>query len=356
MLKSKNAKKILQSQNKPNLDYLCPTRLQTRVNCLPYEKPAYNNTTFNEAVKALQSFTKVNNITDQVYLDFANFEEHYKFHAGKVENGSNETFKKMEELRWKNIIAPKILKFSKEYKIFEHIFPKKFKTKVQLTCNWQYTKWLGMYGHDVPPNWCLYSPTVNIVTNSPKEKLYTLMMTDLDRPYPKDGILEEWCHWKIVNIPVKERLEIRGGESVFLKSNPDNVNCFNLQTRFPFRPNQEKRKQVGDTIFPYIPPHPAHSNPRLTRRYLFTLIEQKELIDVEKYKNDLKLQSVKEYKKKNTVEELKEMEYVERGLFLPTWKYVTETKSKVVSNFFICFYNFSIRLPVMGLLDQAGIS
>jgi len=85
---------------------------------------------------------------------------------------------------------------------------------------------------------------------------------------------EEWAHWLITNIPITSRLVIPGGSSPFLdaKSN-ENGNSINNQ-------NHHEPNIPGDVIFPYIPPHPALSNPRKNHRYLFLALKQQKKIKI----------------------------------------------------------------------------
>lgn len=83
--------------------------------------------------------------------------------------------------------------------------------------------------------------------------MYTVIMTDLDRPNPEKGHYEEWCHWMVSDISVSNgRGVVDGGSSVL---NP--------------QPTSN-----GKTIIEYVPPHPAFSNPKKMHRYVFTVLRQ----------------------------------------------------------------------------------
>jgi hypothetical protein len=87
------------------------------------------------------------------------------------------------------------------------------------------------------------------------------------------------------NIPVEYRLEVDGGSSPFLS--PGKGHLVKDAHHIPEAPI-EPPLIPGETIFPYIPPHPPLSDPRKVHRLLFTLLESKnigEKIDVERIKS-----------------------------------------------------------------------
>ena len=49
---------------------------------------------------------------------------------------------------------------------------------VNMEVNFENTKWWGLYGHSIPSQWALYSPTLKIITGDEKTRYFTLMMMD----------------------------------------------------------------------------------------------------------------------------------------------------------------------------------
>jgi hypothetical protein len=56
------------------------------------------------------------------------------------------------------------------------------------------------------------------------------------------------------DIPVNIRAVLKGGKGVLNKD--------------------DTTDELGRTVLPYLPPHPARSNPKMLHRYVFTLLEQ----------------------------------------------------------------------------------
>ena len=61
--------------------------------------------------------------------------------------------------------------------------PEPVQPTVNLEVNFSNTKWWGAYGHAVPPNWALYSPSMTIITNDTTKRYFTLAMVDLGISY-----------------------------------------------------------------------------------------------------------------------------------------------------------------------------
>lgn len=85
---------------------------------------------------------------------------------------------------------PRLLKHAEAMRIIGDAFPTQITPEIQVNLKWpQVTpSWLAAYGHPVPPNWTIYSPEVSLVVtgNVGKEKLYTLMLTDLGKEIERE--------------------------------------------------------------------------------------------------------------------------------------------------------------------------
>jgi phosphatidylethanolamine-binding protein (PEBP) family uncharacterized protein len=110
----------------------------------------------------------------------------------------------------------------------------------------------GGFGQYVSSKITRNSPKVSIY--SKEEKFFTLCLVDLDHPDSEIGYEHEFIHWLVTDIKVNGLLEVNPTKSKFLGDKSD----FN----------------AGTVIFPYLPPHPALSNPRKAHRYVLTLLEQ----------------------------------------------------------------------------------
>lgn len=92
---------------------------------------------------------------------------------------SDPVYAKLHHNRWTNHVVPRLLKSSQELKIVGDMVPEAVQPTVNLELNFPNTKWWGAYGHAVPPNWALYSPSMTIITNDTTRRYFTLAMVDL---------------------------------------------------------------------------------------------------------------------------------------------------------------------------------
>ncbi|RKO85456.1 hypothetical protein BDK51DRAFT_33471, partial [Blyttiomyces helicus] len=104
-----------------------------------------------------------------------------------------------------------------------------------------------------------FIPEITITTDKKETEYFTILMTHLDRPVLESQTYEEWCHWLVTDVAVTNRLVIPGGTSPLI-SNPI--------------PNQPTLP--GKVVLPYVPPHPAFSNPKRLHRYVITVLRQPE--------------------------------------------------------------------------------
>ncbi|KAJ3284680.1 MFT2-Corn MFT-like protein [Rhizoclosmatium sp. JEL0117] len=239
----------------------------------------------NADISALSSSTKPEDLTllkaKKVELGYTSLENHWKFNAGAVDfsalKESAETFEVMKAKRFKTVVLPKLVKLAESHQIYVDAFPGKsaevLRPKVNVEVNFQNTAWEACYGQPIPPNWALYSPKVTINTHSDKPGRYTLVLMDLDRPSLSSNSIQEWCHWLVTDIPVTNRLTIEAGSSPFLGTSAVDTTGLTGASFHPTKPSGEPVIS-GNVVLPYVPPHPANSNPRKTHRYLLTVFEQ----------------------------------------------------------------------------------
>ena len=83
------------------------------------------------------------------------------------------------------------------------------------------------------------SGSLDITYTGDRDKLYTLVIYDVDAPYPEDPSSSPYLHYAVVNIP---------GDEI----------------------------KDGDTIMPYTPPHPPKDSKE--HRYIISLFIQKSRI------------------------------------------------------------------------------
>ena len=107
------------------------------------------------------------------------------------------------------------------------------------------------------------------------EAHYSLVMLDLDRPNIITQTYEEWCHWLVSNINVKDYLHIHPSPSPFLQT--PIIDALNPSTPSDLQP-QSTTTTPGTVIFNYVPTHPMKSRPNKTHRYFFALLQQPTLI------------------------------------------------------------------------------
>ncbi|KAJ3295697.1 MFT2-Corn MFT-like protein [Blyttiomyces sp. JEL0837] len=346
------------------------TRIQTERDALKKqleELSASTNLTPELQSRKQELESKIASMT--LELGFSNLENHYKFNQGVVDFDSllavkqeastisddGLVFEAMKSQRFKTVVLPKLLKLAEKNGLFVDAFPGKVAEVVEpsaiLEVNFSNTKWEGLYGHAIPPNWCLYSPTVSITSPTTSPKLYTLLLTDLDRPNLDTQSIEEWAHWLIVDIPVTKRVVIPGGSSPFLNPSTTTLDHQNL-TGTGYHPKQRPSGEPslpGKVILPYIPPHPANSNPRRVHRYLLTVLEQEKEIGgidldaikttVESEREAAKVGDSPSYLKSVIGDRENEMRVLERGGF-STWGFMKKFGLKVASfGFFTSCWN-----------------
>ncbi|KAI8841493.1 hypothetical protein BJ741DRAFT_594366 [Chytriomyces cf. hyalinus JEL632] len=319
----------------------------------------------------------------KVALGLTQLDKHWKFNAGRVDFHSLRkdpnsiealTFEALKARRFETVLTPKIVKLADVHNLFVDAFPGKtrnlLKPAVNLEVNFQNTAWEACYGQPVPPNWALFSPKVTINTHSDKPKRYTLVLMDLDRQSLSSQSIHEWCHWLITDISVTNRLTIEAGSSPYLA--PSTLDTANL-TDASFHPSQPSAepKLPGAVVLPYIPPHPANSNPRKTHRYLLTIFEQPEGKSL-----DISLEAIRSEAIKNQSSSIKNraawekdflgekeeaMHFVERGAF-STWGFATQHQLNVAGYAFFTagwnlhtpdiFTRLGIHEPVFGAFPQ----
>lgn len=175
-----------------------------------------------------------------------------------------------------------------------------------------------------------------------------------------------------VNIPAKDRLVIPFGSSPFLKNPLEMPAIDSIDPCLAKTPNPplEPPTLPGDTIFGYLPPHPAHSNPKKNRRYLLTVMEQSSKINADELKLAIKAkvaEAAAEAEKsvssssapegfsivaQGLVQRENELEFKERSVALPTWKFVKDNQLKVVGyGFFKSTWNL-LTPPIYNALGK----
>ncbi|KAJ3196264.1 hypothetical protein HK101_009529 [Irineochytrium annulatum] len=318
----------------------------------------------------------------RIELGVSQMSNHHAFSTGAadpVRDAKMEdrvVFEEMRIQRFKQFNMPRILKHAERLRIFTDAFPGmpvkgRERLMAHVGLNFPNTKWEQCYGHSVPANWALYSPEITISVNTlrPQPHLYTLLLTDLDRPNPNTRNYEEWAHWLITDIPVTSHLVIPGGSSPYLAPAP--VPPFNPQTDHPgaYHPSKPEvePKIPGKVVLPWVPPHPANSNPRKAHRYLMTLFRQKGPIEVDigeaREQGEALMKKAMETKKPHERvaygEGEKKIGLLERGFF-PTWGFKEKYGLEVAGMaFFISTWNvhtsnvytrLGIHEPVYGSL------
>ena len=107
-------------------------------------------------------------------------------------------FDAMAKLRFKTHVVPRLDFFAHKYDIVGDVIPEMILPKALLEMQFPpHTKWLGAYGHNVPPNWTTHSPLIDVSLNDgvEGEGLYSLVLVDADRPNMLTNEYEQWCHW-----------------------------------------------------------------------------------------------------------------------------------------------------------------
>jgi phosphatidylethanolamine-binding protein (PEBP) family uncharacterized protein len=105
---------------------------------------------------------------------------------------------------------------------------------------------------------------------------------DLDRPSLTFKSTQEWCHWLVTNIPITSNITIPGGTSPYLA--PPTATTLEYESSkgesFHSKSPEILTELPGTTVFPYVPPHPANSNPRSIHRYVLAVLKQNGKVDV----------------------------------------------------------------------------
>ncbi|KAI9008096.1 hypothetical protein BC832DRAFT_553064 [Gaertneriomyces semiglobifer] len=206
-------------------------------------------------------------------LEYADVQNHRTFARGQGDI-TKPIFANMQNKRWRYYYIPRLLKHAEEHRIIGDTLPERIVPEVNVELNFQNTRWNCPYGQPVPPIWTLYSPEIVITTGSEQLRHYTLMLVDLDRPDPDSKSIEEWCHWLVTDIPVQGRLVIPGGSSPLLRAPSEASQTMLAGASFIPAPPAKEPTIPGNVVFPYVPAHPAASNPRKVHRYFLAVLEQ----------------------------------------------------------------------------------
>ena len=137
-----------------------------------------NATAYNTA---LNYFAQVkSNIKDSMELHYSDPQFHLSFQESQVDL-REPIYAKMNHKRWRTHVVPKLINSTIKSGIVGDVFPDSIDPSVNLEINFSNTKWLGAYGHSIPPNWALYSPSFSITTNDERMRYFTLMMMDIGK-------------------------------------------------------------------------------------------------------------------------------------------------------------------------------
>ena len=101
----------------------------------------------------------------------------------------------MHVQRYKSSVTPSLLSSLESASIVGDVFPSQITPTSCVEVNYKGYGWLGAYGHGIPPEDTLSSPQIDILTDHTDEKLYSLMLLDLDRANPLEKRYEQWAHW-----------------------------------------------------------------------------------------------------------------------------------------------------------------
>lgn len=97
--------------------------------------------------------------------------------------------------RYRSFVLSKLMQGAQADGIVGDVFPEAVKPTHCIQVNYDGFAWLGAYGHGIAPEAALYSPSVSIQTDHEDERLYSLLLIDLDRPNPLSNQYEQWAHW-----------------------------------------------------------------------------------------------------------------------------------------------------------------
>ncbi|KAJ3023187.1 hypothetical protein HKX48_003965 [Thoreauomyces humboldtii] len=304
-------------------------------------------------------------LAKKVELGYSDPKNHVAF-ASKTADVTQDVFATMHQQRWRSFLVPRLLKLEAEHRVIGDVLPSAHRPTVNLEVNFQNTQWLCAYGQPVPPLWTLYSPQITLTTNDPRTRHFTIAMVDIDRPDPDTKTYEEWCHWLVTDVPVTTRLVIPGGSSPLLQdaaSLTADLPTLTAGADFVPKAPASPPAQIGNVIFPYVPAHPAASNPTKVHRYVLMVMEQTEAgsvkIDMANLKQKAEeLRALKAKKSEpmwtTSVEGSGEakLEVRERGMLLPITKFMKDHKLELKGHgFFTSTWN--IHTPAV--FSQLGI-
>ena len=277
------------------------------------------------------------------------FQNHFDFVNGKCNSD-------MLLYRYSNKVQPLLQKSSALNGIFKDVFPlKQFSSFI--IPNYPSHNWTAAYGQHLPPQFSIYSPQVTIHTRSNQEHLYSLLLIDVDCPDISSKSYIQWCHWYIANIKITSSIEIKPGSSPYLTELPELTSNNGNPV---FQGTVSNPEIPGDVVFDYVPFHPAHSNPRKQRRYMFVLLKQTEKVDIEELKSILKKRSIGKQSSNLFSAKTSKIQVLERGALGPILQYSKDVKSDIDGYGFVTsgwniycpeiFKSLGIHEPVYGKL------
>ncbi|KAJ1547585.1 hypothetical protein HK096_002267 [Nowakowskiella sp. JEL0078] len=288
----------------------------------------------------------------EIELKMTYLETHWKFTQGQGDV-SEDVFNHMHRKRYFDSVVSALKRNANKFNLVGDIYPELIEPSVIFETNFAHTKWFSATGHAITPNSALYSPELVISTGDKKTRYFTLMMVDLDRENLDSKSYEEWCHWLVTDIPVTNRLVIEGGSRDYLQNAVFPIGESNHANYTPAPPEKEPIIP-GKVIFPYVPPHPAYSDPINNHRYVLTLFEQQD----SELKFDLKrLKEIAEQIKSSNVKSvLKEADNklmtLERSLVGKTWQFKKAHGLTVVS---YGFFNSTWNVYTPAIFSAIGI-
>ncbi|KAJ3218910.1 MFT2-Corn MFT-like protein [Dinochytrium kinnereticum] len=321
---------------------------------------------------------KIRNLN--IDIGFTDLFNHYVFNGRKAELEKVEklktkfpqlsevdpaVFEAMKRRRFESYVVPKLVKTAERFNLFVDAFPSKIlkamKPEINVEVNFPNTQWEGCFGHAVPPNWALYSPTITLSSTNPNTQYYTLLLADLDRPNLDTRSYEEWCHWLVTDIPVTGRLVIPGGSSPFLGRKAAPQVSAAERSGFDYHPPRPGTPPEipGNVVLPYVPPHPPNSNPRRLHRYvLYAFRQPKQGVTVDWAETAKAVEArysgvdkKKPFLKSVYGEAEQKLQVRERGLF-PAWKFKTDHNMSLAG---FAFFTSSYNLHTSDIYSRLGI-
>ncbi|KAI8612828.1 phosphatidylethanolamine-binding protein, partial [Chytriomyces sp. MP71] len=331
---------------------------------------------YDEAVLVLNGLLESQK-EDKVVRGLVRLDTHWRFNAGRVDWDALATqqlddplapaLERLKNRRFATVTAPRLAKAADAARIFADAFPGRdpslVRPSLNVELNFENTRWEACAGQPVPPNWALYSPRVTINTHSDIPTKYTLVLMDLDRPSLSTKSIHEWCHWLITDIEVTNRLTIQPGSSPFLVAPGKDTASLTGVSFHPTAPVNGEPVLPGKVVFPYVPPHPANSNPRQIHRYLLTVFEQSEGKTVEVQLETLRAEALNErmapseqatvaaWEKDFIGENEETMKVLERGAF-STWGFGVKHGLKVAG---LAFFTSGWNLHTPDIYTRLGI-